>query len=105
VANEELVLDLGHENPELSVRRIASRTGICQSVVWRILHQNNMYPYQQRVQELLPRDYPARLIFSQTIIDRITINPNFVKNILFNDEAVFTKDGIFNQHTQLTFVV
>lgn len=47
VANEELVLDLVHADPELSVRRIASRTGISPSVV---LHQNNMYPYhRQRV--------------------------------------------------------
>jgi len=36
VANEELVLGLVHEDPELSVRRIASRTGISPSVVWRI---------------------------------------------------------------------
>lgn len=39
-----------------------------------------MYPYhRQRVQELLPQDYPARLIFSQTLIDKIVINPNFLK--------------------------
>jgi len=56
-----------------------------------------MHPYRrQQVQELLPRDYPARLIFSQTIIGKIAMNPNFLKNILFTDEAVFTKDGIFN---------
>ncbi|XP_022165622.1 uncharacterized protein LOC111030441 [Myzus persicae] len=99
VANEELVLDLVHEDPELSVRRIALRTGISPSVVLRILHQNHMRPYhRQRVQKLLPHDYPARLIFSQTIISKIAMNPNFLKNILFTDEAVFTKDGIFNQH-------
>ncbi|KAL5233850.1 hypothetical protein ACI65C_001260 [Semiaphis heraclei] len=78
VANEELVLDLVHEDPELGVRRIALRTGISPSVVWRILHQNHMDPYhRQRVQELLPRDYPSRLIFSQTIIAKIAMNPNF----------------------------
>ncbi|KAE9542292.1 hypothetical protein AGLY_003419, partial [Aphis glycines] len=60
VANEELVLDLIHEEPELSVRCIASRTGISSSV--------------------------------------IVINPNLLKNILFTDETVFIKDGIFNQH-------
>ncbi|KAL4107937.1 hypothetical protein QTP88_018206 [Uroleucon formosanum] len=99
VANKELVLDLVDEDPEFSVQRIALRTGISPSVVWRILHQNHMHPYhRQRVQELLPRDYPARLIFSQTIIGKIAMNPNFLKNILFTDEAVFTKDGIFNQH-------
>ncbi|KAL4084896.1 hypothetical protein QTP88_027767 [Uroleucon formosanum] len=88
VTNEELVLDLVHEDPELSVRRIALRTGISPSVVWRILHQNHMHPYhRQRVQELLPRDYPARLIFSQTIIGKTAMNPNFLKNILFTDEA------------------
>lgn len=99
VVNEELVLDLVHENPELSVRRIAATTGISPSVVWRILNQNNMHPYhRQRVQELLPRDFPARLIFSQSVIDRIMVNPHFLKNILFTDEAAFTNDGVFNQH-------
>jgi len=48
VANEELVLDFVHEDPELSVQRIASRIGISPSVVWRILHQNNMYPYHRQ---------------------------------------------------------
>jgi hypothetical protein len=58
-----------------------------------------MHPYhRQRVQELLPHNYPVRLIYSHTIFDKIIINPNFLKNILFTDEAVFTKDGIFNQH-------
>ncbi|KAL4103809.1 hypothetical protein QTP88_019144 [Uroleucon formosanum] len=83
VANEELVLDLVHEDPELSYEEYYTKI-ICTP--------------RQRVQELLPRDYPARLIFSQTIIGKIAMNPIFLKNILFTDEAVFTKDGIFNQH-------
>jgi len=54
--------------------------------------------HRQRVQKLLPRDNPARLIFSQTIFDSITINPNLLKNIFFTGEAAFKKYGIFNQH-------
>ena len=102
LANEELVLDLVHADPELSVRRIASRTGISPSVVWRILHQNNMYPYhRQRIQELLPRDYPARLIFSQTIIDKITINPNFLKIFCLLTRLCLQKMGFLTNTTHI----
>jgi hypothetical protein len=37
-----LVAVLG--NPSTSTRRIASRTGIPESTVWRVLHENQMRP-------------------------------------------------------------
>ncbi|VVC41319.1 Hypothetical protein CINCED_3A018618 [Cinara cedri] len=67
---------------------------------WRILNDNNLHPYhRQREQELLPRDNIAKLNFATDMINRRTENPNYFSNILFTDEAGFTKDGIFNQHS------
>lgn len=72
VENEELILELVQNNPELSCRRISANTAISSSVVWRILRENNLYPYhRQQVQELLPHDHDARFIFAQTILGNI----------------------------------
>lgn len=55
----------------------------------------------QRVQALLPGDYRPRLEFCHWLRNIPTIrNQNFAFNILFTDEAQFTRDGINNFHNQ-----
>lgn len=96
---EEAVLNEMDENPSLSTRRIARTLNISKSTVWRILKRQQLYPYHiQRVQALLPRDFPPRLTFCQWMQARITQKPNFVGEIMFTDEANFSRDGIFNYH-------
>ena len=69
------------------------------SPVWNILHENCYYPYHvQRVQGLLPRDYPPRERFCRWLIEQFTRNRNFMSSILFTDEATFTRGGIINLH-------
>jgi hypothetical protein len=82
------------EDPGTSVRRIAAAEGIG---VWRILHEQSLYPYHiQRVQALTPPDHRARVVYFHWLLTKCVVNPRFVANILFTDEAGFTSDGIVN---------
>lgn len=96
---EERILRRVEEDPRTSVRRIAAAEGINHRLVWSILHEQSLYPYHiQRVQALRPPDYQARLVFCQWFLRKCVEDPHFIENILFTDEAGFTKNGIVNFH-------
>lgn len=99
---EEMVLESVEENPQSSCRRIAQQHGIrTHSLVWQILHDQLLYPYHlQRVQALLPCDFEARTNLSRWISNQQAENPLFISNILFTDEASFTRNGINNFHNR-----
>jgi hypothetical protein len=92
--NDELcVINHIQHSPGTSTRRISYRTGLSKNKVWRILHKENLYPFRlQKVQNLLPTDYPQRLNFCHWLLD----NADKVYSILFTDEATFTRNGVFN---------
>jgi hypothetical protein len=55
--DDEVVLDAVNDNPSSSTRRIASQTGLSQSAVWCVLHENSLHPFHlQPVQGLRPGD-------------------------------------------------
>lgn len=61
---EEAVLNLIEEQPTASTRKIAFQLNVDHMTVFRILKEHLLYPYHlQRVQVLLPRDFPNRLGF------------------------------------------
>ena len=96
---EAEVLQEVARDPSTSVRGIETRTGVSKSSAHRILKKNQLHPYHvQRVQSLLPRDYPARLEFCQTMLQRHREDPRFLERILWSDESTFKKDGYINLH-------
>jgi len=96
---EAAVLNSVDENPEISTRKIAFNLNISHVLVWRILHDFLLYPYHiQRVQALLPRDFPLRINFCQWFLQKIAENPLFDAEILFTDEANFSRNAIRNFH-------
>lgn len=96
---EIAVLNSVEQNPEISSRKIASNLNISHILVWRILHDFLLYPYHiQRVQALLPRDLPFRINFCQWFIQKIVENPLFDREVLFTDEANFSRNAIRNFH-------
>ncbi|GFX76820.1 uncharacterized protein TNCV_1952611 [Trichonephila clavipes] len=57
------------------------------------------YPYKlQLVQELLPHDFETRHLFSLQFLARLEIDPEWLWNILWTDEAHFHLDGSVNTH-------
>lgn len=96
---EEAVLNLVEQNPNISTRKIGNILNITHVLVWRILQSYLLYPYHiQRVQALLPRDFPLRINFCQWFIQMVTENPQFDAKILFTDEANFSRNAIQNFH-------
>ena len=96
---EEEILHVIEEQPGISTRTIAAQFGLSQSTVWRTLRHELLHPFHvQRVQALIPRDYPLRVNFCEWLLHQHHLNPNFTMNILVTDEAIFTRNGIHNFH-------
>lgn len=96
---EEEIVNIVEEQPTISTRTLAAQLDVSNSTVWRILRQELHYPFHvQRVQALLPRDFPIRIVFCEWLLHQNQLNPNFTKNILFTDESIFTRNGIQNFH-------
>lgn len=96
---EEDILQIIHANPRTSTRKIANEVNACPTTVWNVLKENLLYPYHvQRVQALLPDDYDRRMQWCQWFSNMSADNPNFSANILFTDEANFSREAIMNFH-------
>lgn len=94
---EEEVLRLITEDPRLSVRLIANRLNLSRWTVWRILKREGLHPYHfRRVQDIVEPDYATRSVFASWISRRTRNDSNFLKRILWTDEATFTRSGITN---------
>jgi hypothetical protein len=50
------------------------------------------------VQNLIPEDHEARINFCTWLLQQHDADPNFVNNILFTDESLFSREGTFNYH-------
>lgn len=98
-AFEEDVLRRVEAAPGISTRAIARDIPSSQSSVWRTCQAEKLHPYHfQRVQSLQPEDFPRRLEFARWYLDQCNRNSDFPSSILFTDEAIFSRQGIFNQH-------
>lgn len=95
---EENILNRVEEDPQVSTRQLARILQVAQSTVWRVLHEQLLYPYHiQRVQALSVADYPARLNFCYWFLQQ-SADQAFAVTVLYTDEATFTKDGVTNLH-------
>lgn len=84
-----------NRNPQASTRQAARRFRVNQMYVWRLLNASGQHPYHfQPVQDLALADYGKRVEFCRWLLQ----NQN--TNILWTDEATFTRIGLFNQHNE-----
>lgn len=87
------------ENPHASTRSVALQQEIDQKSVLKILKVNKFHPYKiNLVQELNEDDPDRRLEFCELMMEMITQNPEFLRFILFSDEATFMLNGNVNRH-------
>ena len=86
-------------NPGTSTRRVAVQDGVNASSVWRTLQHQLLYPWHiQCLQSLKNTDFLRRLTFCQQIQQQSTLDRQFLNNVLFRDEAGFTRDAFCNFH-------
>lgn len=86
------------DNPHISSRAVAADNSVCQSTVLKYLKRNKWHPYKvQLVQELLDDDFDRRLEFCETMMNHCNNDPQFVRHVVFSDEATFYLNGIVNR--------
>lgn len=94
---EERVLQEVADDPTVSTRELAARLNENHLTVWRILSAEKFYPYHlQKVHKLYEGDNDNRIQFCRVMNNRFRRDGNFSRKILFSDEALFTRDGVFN---------
>lgn len=93
--NIELVADLIHNDPHLSIDKISRATGISQYGVWTILKNDlELYPYKRStILQLTDQDKRRRLDFCHHF--QMVLEEN-LENIWFTDEAHFHQSGYQN---------
>lgn len=88
---------LVEQNCKTSTKKLAVRLGISKSSTFRLLKQEKYHCYRfQNHQELRNGDCDKRILFCQTLFDKINNDENFLNNILFTDEATFVLSGEVN---------
>jgi hypothetical protein len=94
---EEDVLQKIEDNPSTSTRAIASAMHTNKNAVWNVLHEQLFHPFKvQKVQALEPEDHPKRVESARWFLHKELDKPNFLKSVLFTDEASFTREGVVN---------
>lgn len=89
------VLDWFEEDPRRSTNEAARHFGISQYCAWRIVSSSGQHPYHfRKVQELSQSDRAPRMQFCEWLLD------HHHENILFTDECLFTRIGLFNCHNE-----
>jgi hypothetical protein len=79
VQQKQRILARVAANPGTCTRKISSAEGVHRSTVWRILHEDRLYPYHlHRVQGLKPEDLSRRVTFCQWCLEQCVRNPQFL---------------------------
>lgn len=90
------------QHPSTSTRRVAGQLGVSHTTIWKIWNRAGLHPYHKRkVQALNQADYPHRLHFSETFLDRCQQDPDFPSLVMFTDEATLNQDGICNSKNNI----
>lgn len=86
-------------DPSISVRKLAVQLHGTKTTVFQVLKEQLLYPYHlQKVHELNPNDFPARVVYANWVLQQQRNVPSFIGSVLFTDEAGFNKNGIINSH-------
>lgn len=87
------------ENPHTSIRKSAMEHDVSHTSVLQILKRGKFHPFKiHLVHELLEDDFDRRVEFCDTVMEKCHVNPNFVRSVLFSDEATFVLNGNVNRH-------
>ena len=97
VDQEKIIQDF-QENPKQSLRRGSHKLGVSVSSVRNTLKKAGFKVYRPRiVQALQDGDHEARFEFAKSVLDKLRTNSNFLKMIMFSDEAIFHLEGGVNR--------
>ena len=98
--NIEYVRQAFQRSPIKSIRTAARHLELPRSTVHKVLHNNlRLYAYKvQMLQALQPNDMPRRKELAVNILQRISEDEAFLKQVCFSDEENFHVSGKLNKH-------
>lgn len=78
---------------------IEAATTIPKSTVNEILKKLQIKPFHfTPVQSITQADHVSRLNFCNEMLEAVNEEPDFLSKILWTDECLFTRQGLFNSH-------
>ena len=87
------------EDPHVSTRQLARDYNVSQASVCNLMKSVKWHPYKiQLLQELSEDDFDRRSEFCETVMELSNQNLEFVRHIIFSDEATFYLNGTVNRH-------
>ncbi|CAK1594725.1 unnamed protein product [Parnassius mnemosyne] len=101
VNKEDNILQYSSRNPTSSLRLTARRFGVSHKTVQRILIKDNRRPFKlNRDQGLLCRDDSVRQAYCHWLLEKVNDDPDFLFNIMWTGEIMFTHNEIWNRRNQ-----
>ena len=96
--NIEHVRQAFQRSPMKSIRTAAKQLELPYSTVHKVLHRNlRLHAYKvQMLQALQPNDMPRQKEFTVNILQRISEDEAFLKQVCFSDKATFHVSGKLN---------
>lgn len=99
IVNHAAVIDHFQDNPKTSLRRAANTINISHMSVHRILKKYKYHPYKLKiVQQLNANDFAARITFAEEMLSKIEDSNDYLRHLMFSDEAHFHLHGGVNRH-------
>ncbi|EZA51187.1 hypothetical protein X777_10256, partial [Ooceraea biroi] len=92
--NEDAAVTVLHsfvENPGTSIRKVAQQQEVSVGSVHNILKKFHSY-------KIHLINFDRRFEFCELMMEKITIQPQFISNIVFTDEAMFELSDFVNRH-------
>lgn len=88
------------ENPRSSLRHAANDLHVSHTTIDKVLRYDlKMHPYKIQVtQQLHEEDHALRISMCEDLLEKIKNDVNFLRNIIFSDEATFRLNGCVNRH-------
>lgn len=91
----QIILDYFNQNPRSSIRDASINLNIQKNRIWRCLKKNGKKPFKPKFLHTLEAgDTERRMEFCLWLQGMYLENPNFLKKILYTDEATFTTNGV-----------
>lgn len=92
---EETIFDFFERDPRASTYDASRRFGVSQHAIWKLLNTAGLHPYHfQPVQQLHDPDPIPRRALCEWLLNHREVN------ILWTDEALFTRVGLYNVHNE-----
>lgn len=99
--NEDMEIDIlamFHVDPHTSTREVADICNVSHSSVVKVLKKHKYHDYKcSLLQALYEGDEGCRLNFADAMLQKCDDNDNFLANVFWSDESLFTRQGVFNR--------